>query len=149
MSRKIFTLFYKNWTSVIIIACLSFVISILSRSCVHIARYVTKTYGSCEQIPTERDVFDHRSITWNLFWLRSPDLTPCEFYYIRESIKNKMQRTNPYTLERLKDNVHQEICSITREVLHRVVRDFLPKCQNLWMPQVKILNILIEADQCF
>jgi hypothetical protein len=48
-----------------------------------------------------------------------PDITLCDFY-LWGSLKDKVYKTNPHTLEELRNNIHHGISAISGEELHRV-----------------------------
>jgi hypothetical protein len=47
---------------------------------------------------------------------RSPDLTPCDLH-LWKSLKDKVYKRNPHTLEELRNNISREISAISREEL--------------------------------
>jgi hypothetical protein len=59
-----------------------------------------------------REVFTDSIISRGLWPPRSPDLTPCDFY-LWESLKDKVCKTNSHTLEELRNNIRREISAIS------------------------------------
>jgi hypothetical protein len=64
------------------------------------------------------EVFSDHEISRGLWPPHSPDLTPCDFY-VWESLKEKVYKTNPHTLEELRNNIHCETSAISGEELQR------------------------------
>jgi hypothetical protein len=63
-----------------------------------------------------REVSDDRVISRGLWPPRSPDLTPFHFY-LWGSLKVNVYKTNPHTLEQLRNNTRREISTISWEEL--------------------------------
>jgi hypothetical protein len=63
-----------------------------------------------------REVFDYGVISRGLWPPRFPDLTPCDFY-LWEILKDKVYKTNPHTLEGVRNNIRREISTISGEEL--------------------------------
>jgi hypothetical protein len=51
-----------------------------------------------------RKVSADRIISRGLWPPQAPDLTPCDFY-LWESLKDKVYKTNPHSLEELRNNI--------------------------------------------
>jgi hypothetical protein len=72
------------------------------------ARYVNKTQSQFFAKPTEEErlygVFGDCVISCGLWPPSSPDLTPCDFY-LWGILQDKVYKTNPHTLEKLRSNV--------------------------------------------
>ncbi|XP_069695687.1 uncharacterized protein [Periplaneta americana] len=69
------------------------------------------------------DIFDERLIS-ELWPVRSPDLTPCDFY-LWCSLKDKVYKSNPRTLDELQSNIREEIANISEAELQRVNKNVL------------------------
>ena len=54
------------------------------------------------------EIFENRIISRGLWPARSPDITACDFY-LWGNLKNKVHKTNPHTLDELKQNIRTEI----------------------------------------
>jgi hypothetical protein len=63
-----------------------------------------------------REVSDYGVISRGLWRPRFPDLTPCDFY-LWDILKVKVYKTNPHTLEGLRNNISSEISTISGEEL--------------------------------
>ena len=57
-----------------------------------------------------------------------PDLTACDFY-LWGNVKNKVYKTNPHTLDKLKQNIRTEINAISEAELMRVNANFPRRCR--------------------
>ena len=55
---------------------------------------------------------------------KSPDLIVCDFY-VWGNLKNKVNRTNPHTIDEVKDIIIREIAVISKNELMCVNADFL------------------------
>jgi hypothetical protein len=66
-----------------------------------------------------QEVFGDCMISCGLWPPRSLNLTPCDFYFWG-SLKDKVYKTNPHTLEELRNNICHEISAVSREELQRV-----------------------------
>ena len=62
----------------------------------------------------------HGDISWSAC---SPDLNPCDFF-LWGYLKLKVYNNHPQSIERLKDEIHQEITTIPHEMIHRVINNF-------------------------
>jgi hypothetical protein len=65
------------------------------------------------------EIIGDQVISCGLLTPRSPDLTPYDFY-LWGILKAKVYKTNPHTLEELRNNICYKISAISREELHRV-----------------------------
>jgi hypothetical protein len=65
------------------------------------------------------EVFGDHVISHGLWPPCSSDLTSCDFY-LCESSRDNMYKTNPHTLDALRNNNHHEISAISGEELQRV-----------------------------
>jgi inhibitor of nuclear factor kappa-B kinase subunit alpha len=61
-----------------------------------------------DSIEELRQVFRDRIISRGLWPARSPDLNPCDFY-LWGNLKQKVYKTNPHTIEELKENIRNEV----------------------------------------
>jgi hypothetical protein len=68
------------------------------------------------------EFFSGRVISRNLWRLRSPDLSPPDFY-TWGGLKENVYKSNPRTLEKLKQNTEVCISNVTVETLHLVASD--------------------------
>lgn len=75
-----------------------------------------------------RRIFGTRLISNNLWPPRSPDLTPCDFY-LWGTLKSRVYRKNPHSINELKDYIRQEIEAISGVELQNVVHSFIRRCQ--------------------
>lgn len=75
------------------------------------------------------EFFEDRVISTGLWPARSPDLTVCDFY-LWGNLKNKVYKSNPHTLEELKQNIRTEINAISEAELLRVNGNFLKRCRR-------------------
>jgi hypothetical protein len=66
-----------------------------------------------------QEVFSDCIISFGLWPPHSPDLTPCDFY-LWGNLKDKVYKTNPHTLEKLRNNICCKISAISGEELQRV-----------------------------
>jgi hypothetical protein len=76
--------------------------------------------------PALREFFDGRIMSSVLWPPRSPDLRPCAFYLWR-SLKDKLYKTNPHTLEELSYKIRREISKISGEEFQRVKNNSFPR----------------------
>jgi hypothetical protein len=58
-------------------------------------------------------------ISHGLWPPHSPDLMPCNFY-LGESLKDKVYKTNPHILEELRKSIYHKISAISKEECQRV-----------------------------
>ena len=59
----------------------------------------------------------------------SPDFMACDFY-LWGNLKNKVYKTNPHTLDELKQNIRTQINAILQAELMRVNAYFLRRCRR-------------------
>lgn len=76
---------------------------------------------------------DDRVISCTLWFLYSTDLTPCD-YYLWGSLKHKACKTNPHTLQELRNNIRSEISANLGEEPQRVNNFFT---QFTWVHSVR------------
>lgn len=76
-----------------------------------------------------KEVFEDRIISQGLWPPRSPDLTVCDFY-LWGTLKNRVYRNNPHSVDELKNSIRTEILKITEEELKRVNANFIKRCQE-------------------
>ena len=85
-------------------------------------------------------------LTWlqirhGLWPLQSPDLTSYDFYWWK-SLKNKVCKTNPHTLEELRYDICSEISTISGEELHIVNHIFLSCNECIWLGEQHFQHLL-------
>jgi hypothetical protein len=73
-----------------------------------------------------RQVFDGCVVSRGLWTPRSPDLTACDFY-LWGSLKGKVYKTNPHTLEETRHNFRRQISTVSGEELQRVNKNVFRK----------------------
>jgi hypothetical protein len=79
-----------------------------------------------------QEVFEDHVISCGLWPPRSSDLTPCDFY-LWGSLKDKVCKTNPHTVEELRNNIRREISTVSGEELQRVNNNLFRKCTEcIW-----------------
>jgi hypothetical protein len=66
-------------------------------------------------------VHEERTVSKNLWPPRSPDLTTCDFF-LWGHLKSTVYKSNPHTIQELKDNISHAVAAIDITVLHRVYR---------------------------
>jgi inhibitor of nuclear factor kappa-B kinase subunit alpha len=76
-----------------------------------------------------RQVFGDRIVSRGLWPARSPDLNPCDFY-LWGNLKQKVYKTNPHTIEELKENIRNEVSAISPSELQRVITNLVRRCQE-------------------
>ena len=86
-------------------------------------------HTAADSLDAIREVFDDRIISRGLWPSRSPDLTVCD-YYLWGTLKNRVYRNNPHSIDELKDNIRAELGRITEEELLRVNQNFIKRCQE-------------------
>ncbi|KAJ4433388.1 hypothetical protein ANN_15647 [Periplaneta americana] len=79
----------------------------------------TTAHTSSSSLRAITDIFEGRVISEGLWPARSPDLTPCDFY-LWSSLKDRVYRSNPRTLDELKNNIQREIVKISDAELQHV-----------------------------
>ena len=62
-------------------------------------------------------------------WSDTPDLNPCDFFFLWGYLKSKVYRNRPQSIEQLKDAIRQEITAIPHEMTRRVIDNFR---ERLW-----------------
>jgi Holliday junction resolvasome RuvABC ATP-dependent DNA helicase subunit len=75
-----------------------------------------------------RQVFGDRIISRGLRPARSLDLNLCDFY-LWGNLKQKVYKTNPHTIEELKENIRNEVSAISPGGL-RVITNLVRRCQE-------------------
>jgi inhibitor of nuclear factor kappa-B kinase subunit alpha len=73
-------------------------------------------------------VFGDRIISRGLWPASSPDLNPCDFY-LWGNLKQKVYKTNPHTIEELKENIRNEVSTIPPGEL-QVITNLVRRCQE-------------------
>jgi hypothetical protein len=76
-----------------------------------------------------RQVFGDRIISRGLWPAHSPDLNPCDFY-LWGNLKQKVYKTNPHTIEELKENIRHELSAISLGEHQRVITNLVRRCQE-------------------
>jgi hypothetical protein len=76
-----------------------------------------------------RQVFGDRIISRGLWPAHSLDLNPCDFFLWR-NLKQKVYKTNPHTIEELKENIRNEVSAISPGELKRVITNLVRRCQE-------------------
>jgi hypothetical protein len=69
--------------------------------------------------PVGKKTLHGRVIRRGLWPLHSPDLTSCDSY-LWGILKDKLYKTNPHTLEELKNNIHRENSTISKQEHQKV-----------------------------
>jgi hypothetical protein len=65
------------------------------------------------------------SLRGDIGWpLRSPDLTPCDFFFLWGYLKVQVYQHRPQTLEGLKEAITQEVAAIPPEMTRRVMEKY-------------------------
>jgi len=65
------------------------------------------------------------SLRGDIGWpLRSPDLTPCDFFFLWGYLKAKVYEQCPVPLEALKEAIRQEVTAITPEIILKVMDNY-------------------------
>jgi hypothetical protein len=80
-----------------------------------------------------RQVFGDRIISRGLWPACSPDLNHCDFY-LWGNLEQKVYKTNPHTIEELKENVRNEVSAISPGELQRVITNLVRRCQECARP---------------
>jgi hypothetical protein len=73
-------------------------------------------------------VFGDRIISSGIWPARSPDLNPCDLFFLG-CLKDKDYNSNPRT-EELKENIHREFESILAEQLQRANQNLFRQCEE-------------------
>ncbi|PSN41317.1 hypothetical protein C0J52_20243 [Blattella germanica] len=84
------------------------------------------------------NVFSDRIISHGLCPARSPDLNPWG------SLKLRVYRNNPHTLEELKNNIHDKIELINKNELQQLFNNLIKRLKFVLISKVGILNISCE-----
>jgi hypothetical protein len=78
-----------------------------------------------------REVCDDRVIGRGLWPPLSPDLKPCDFY-LWGSLKNKVYKTDPHTLEEVRHDIRREISTVSGEEFQKVNNVFRRYTECIW-----------------
>jgi hypothetical protein len=78
-----------------------------------------------------KQFFDDRIISKNLWPLRSPDLTPPD-YFLWGYLKQAVYSNRPQTIENLKQNIEVAISNISQETLKKVMRNMVTRVNTCY-----------------
>jgi len=81
---------------------------------------------SCCEI---QSFFSDRFISKGLWALRSPDLTPPD-YFLWRYLKGRVNQNKPGTIDPLKENITEEIQAVTADVLARTFQNMARRAQS-------------------
>jgi hypothetical protein len=89
---------------------------------IHNARLLSPSLNLYSLLKTVRQTLHGRVIMCGLWPLQSPNLIPCDFC-LWGSLKDKVYKTNPHTLDELRNNIRPEIWTISAQE-HQTVNVF-------------------------